>query len=234
MKFVPLNDPILTKVAKKIPKNKINSSDTREIVETMLTVAHGQQKNEQSSSANKKRPIMVGLAAPQIRILKRIILVDVKADGKGLPATPRKLGLRGGRGKVGDLKVYINPEIIWKSKEKEEWYEGCYSTGRVCGIVSRPVSIKIRAFVQVAPQPRLHLNIREEKYSGYVARIFQHEIDHLNGKVFPDLIKNPDHLHWVLKKEFQLYRDKQAWKNWSKKCSFEKWQSLKNPLLKTA
>ena len=67
-KFIFPNDPILTKVAKEIPQDKINSSETRRIVETMLKVINEQRQN-------KKRPTGVGLAAPQIGILKRIILV---------------------------------------------------------------------------------------------------------------------------------------------------------------
>lgn len=204
MKFVLPNDPILTRKVKEIPSTQINSSQTKKIIEAMLKVAYGQQKD-------KKKPVMVGLAAPQIGILKRIILVDVKANGKG---------------KVGDLRVYINPQITWTSKRKGEWYEGCFSTSKVCGIVSRPTSIKIEAY---SPNGKRV----SEKYSGYVARIFQHEIDHLNGKVFVDLIKDPEKLHWVLKKEFPLYRNKGAWKNWPKKCSFEKWKIIKNPDVST-
>ena len=205
IKFLKTSDPILMKIAKKIPVSEINSRKTKKIVETMLKVAYGEQKDN-------KKPILVGLAAPQIGISKRIILVDVKGDGKG---------------KVGNLRVYINPEITWASNKIGEWYESCYSTGRVCGIVSRPTTIKIRA---LSLQPlRLHRRVEqiEKKYTGYVARIFQHEIDHLNGKVFVDLIKNPDHLHWVKKSEFPLYRNKGAWRNWPKKCSFEKWKKIK-------
>lgn len=218
--FVPPDDPILTKPDKKIPKTRINSVEIKEIVEFMLKIAYGEQQD-------RKKPVMVGLAAPQIGILKRIILVDLKANGKG---------------KVGDLRVYINPEIIWKSKKEAEWYEGCYSTSKVCGIVSRPTSIKIRAYILgfKPSQPLWVMNLRlgfeavEEKHSGYVGRIFQHEIDHLNGIRFPDLIKDPGKLHWVEKNEFPLYRNKKMWKNWPKKCSFDKWNQLKNPLLKQA
>lgn len=181
--FLKPNDLRLKKISAKIPQNQINSPGTQKKIKAMLGVAFGEQKD-------KKRPIMVGLAAPQIGILKRIILVDVKANGKG---------------KVGDLRIYINPEIIWQSKRKGEWYEGCYSTGRICGIVSRPMSIKIKAF-----------GIKEEKCTGYVARIFQHEIDHLDGKVFSDHIRDPEKLHWVEENEFPLYRNKGAWRNWPK------------------
>lgn len=181
----------MKKVAEEIPHNQLGSKETKAIIETMLNIAHGEQKG-------KKKPIMVGLAAPQIGILKRIILVDVKADGKG---------------RVGNLRVYINPEIIWRSKREGEWYEGCYSTGKICGIVSRPVSIKIKAFGQT-PQG---WKAKVERHTDYIARIFQHEIDHLNGKVFIDLIKDPDKLHIVEKDEFAFYRNKEAWRNWPKK-----------------
>lgn len=214
IQFLKPDNLLLIKKVKKIPISQISSKETQKIVKAMLNVAYGEQKD-------KQKPIMVGLAAPQIGILKRIILVDVKADGKG---------------KVGDLRVYINPEIIWKSKKEAEWYEGCYSTSKVCGIVFRLISIKVRAFTLKSrggatfPPPRW-ISV-EERWSGYVARIFQHEIDHLDGKVFVDHITNPENLHWVKKSEFPLYRNKQAWRNWPRKCSFEKWKSLKNPLLK--
>lgn len=164
----------------------------------MLEIAYGEQKDQ-------KKPVMVGLAAPQIGILKRIILVDILTDGKG-PLRRSESEAR----KVGKLRVYINPEITWASKQKGEWYEGCYSTGRVCGIVSRPISIKIHSY---GTDGRLV----NEKHKGYIARIFQHEIDHLNGKVFINHISDPDKLHWVKKSEFPLYRNKQAWRNWPKK-----------------
>jgi peptide deformylase len=185
--FLKPNNPRLRRVAEEIPRDQINSAATKKIIETMLKVAYGEQKDQ-------SKPVMVGLAAPQIGITKRIILVDVKANAKG---------------KVGDPRLYINPKIIWKSKEKGEWYEGCYSTGRICGIISRSITIKVQAANLKTP----------EKWTGYIARIFQHEIDHLDGKLFHDHIKNPDHLHWVEENEFPLYRNKEAWRNWPKKVN---------------
>ncbi len=191
--FLKPNNPLLRKVAEEIPISKISSSSIKEIVHEMLKIAYGEQKDN-------KKPIMVGLAAPQIGISKRIILVDVNANGKG---------------GFGKIKVFINPEIVWSSKRKGEWYEGCYSIPEICGIVQRSLSIKVKAFTL---QPRrLHAKVVEEKYTGYVARIFQHEIDHLDGKLFIDLIENPNHLHEVKPKEFPLYRNKEAWRNWPKK-----------------
>lgn len=193
MKFLKIGDPNLKKVSKEVPTYQISSSQIIKTIKHMKKIVLGEQKDSQ-------KPSMVGLAAPQIGILKRIILVDIKADGKG---------------KVGDLRVYINPKIIWTSKRKGQWYEGCYSIPEVCGIVKRSVFIKVKAFMM---QPgRLQAKVVEEKYTGYLARIFQHEIDHLDGKFFVNLINNPDHLHHVKPKEFPLYRDKMAWKKWPKK-----------------
>ena len=186
--FLKYSNPILRKVSKETPLNQISSKETHKIIQKMLKIAYGEQKDS-------KKPIMVGLAAPQIGISKRIILVDIKSNGKG---------------KVGDLRIYINPEIISQSKTKEEWYEGCYSIPEVCGIVQRSESIKIEALTPNG-------EIIQEEHKGYIARIFQHEIDHLDGKLFVDLVDNPNHLHHVKPEEFPLYRNKQAWKNWPKK-----------------
>jgi peptide deformylase len=196
--FARPDDPVLLKKAAKIPVGKITSKPTREIINKMLSYAYPEQ-------GDKSKPVLVGLAAPQVKIAKRIILVDVGADGHG---------------EVSDLRVYVNPEITWSSKEKEEWYEGCYSTERVCGIVTRPKTVKIKAYTKDGKKI-------EERHSGYVARIFQHEIDHLNGKEFVTHIKDDDKLHWVEDEEFPAYRNDEGWRNWSNKCSRKKWEKIK-------
>jgi peptide deformylase len=195
--FVQPNDPILKQTAEAIPVDQITRNKTQEIVETMLGVAYGEQKG-------RTKPVLVGLAAPQIGISKRIILVDIGADGHG---------------GVSNLQVYINPKITWRSRETNEWYEGCFSTGRICGIVKRPTSIWITAYDRTGKQ--VH-----QKLSGYVARIFQHEIDHLNGKVFISHITDDNNLHWVEQDEFPEYRNNEAWRDWKNKCPREKWSKI--------
>lgn len=197
--FVPPNSPILIQVAKSIFPEEIGSQALNDNIDKMLKVAFGEQQDG-------GKPLLVGLAAPQIGISKRIILVDVIADGKG---------------KVGDLRLYINPEIIWMSDDQMEWYEGCFSTSRVCGIVSRPNRIKIRALTREG-------KIVEEEHSGYTARIFQHEIDHLNGKEFVTHISDDEKLHWVEKEEFPQYRNQEGWRHWPNKCPRAKWEQIKN------
>ncbi len=197
-KFVRPTDSILVQVAEKIKPEEIKSPQIEALIERMLNAAYGEQ-------VDRNKPLLVGLAAPQIGISERIILVDVAAKGKG---------------NVGDLRVYVNPEIVWKSDDEVEWYEGCYSTDRVCGIVSRPNSIKLKVLTREG-QPI------EEDHEGYTARIFQHEIDHLNGTEFVSHITDDNKLHWVEEDEFPEYRNNEGWRNWPKKCPREKWEKIK-------
>lgn len=195
--FVSPNDPVLVKKAEAVPPHLIKSEEIQSLIEEMLDIAYGE--------TDRSKAVLVGLAAPQVGISKRIILVDVLADGKG---------------NTGDVRVYINPEIISYSRDEEEWYEGCWSTDRVTGIVSRPKSIRLKAYDRDGQAV-------EEEHHGYIARIFQHEVDHLNGKEFVSHISNPDKLHWVEQDQWVAYRNNEAWRNWPNKCPWDKWQKIK-------
>ncbi len=199
MSFVTPSDPILREASAEVAADSIASDEVQYIIEHMYNIAYGNREDRSKS-------ILVGLAAPQIGISQRIILVDIAADGKG---------------HVADLKAYINPQITWESEEADTWYEGCYSTSRVCGIVTRPKEIEVTAYKRDG-------KLVTERHQGYVARIFQHEIDHLNGMVFVDRIPNDDDLHWVEDNEMGQYRNEEKWRTWECKCSREKWEKIKN------
>ena len=111
----------------------------------------------------------VGLAAPQIGLPIRVFVIDlsVLADKE-----PKYEGFK---------KTFINPEIIEKSKETVSQEEGCLSIPGVNESVSRPVKIKVRYLDD-------KLEVREEEFNDYVARVVQHEYDHLEGKLFIDHI----------------------------------------------
>lgn len=98
----------------------------------------------------------VGLAAPQVGILRRVVLVD---DGT-------------------EVLELINPEIIETSGEQED-YEGCLSVPNRWGITRRPAYVKVRAMNR-------HGKYYEADGTGITARCFCHEIDHLNGILFTD------------------------------------------------
>ncbi|MGV8057221.1 MAG: peptide deformylase [Smithellaceae bacterium] len=108
-----------------------------------------------------------GLAAPQIGITKRIIVFRNKGFGEK------------GKVKPDEFEVLINPRITQTRGEKVTMAEGCLSCPEIQVEVSRFPEIKIRA-----------LNDKGEKiskrYMDYVARVVQHEIDHLDGKLIVD------------------------------------------------
>ncbi len=106
----------------------------------------------------------VGLAAPQVNVPLRVIVVEYGEEED----TPPK------------LYVMVNPEITRHSQETEIGSEGCLSIPGVMGDVERYTSITVKGQSRRGQPMKL-------KLSGWVARIFQHEIDHLNGVLFTDL-----------------------------------------------
>ncbi len=105
----------------------------------------------------------VGLAAPQVGLLLRLFVMDcVKEEG----APPRPL-------------VLINPEILWTSDETSVYEEGCLSLPGEYAEVRRPARVRMR-------WRDLDQNEHEEEFAGLWATCAQHELDHLNGKLFID------------------------------------------------
>ncbi len=114
--------------------------------------------------------IGVGLAAPQIGKSIRLAVIDIHPLPHRPDVTPIK-------------RVLINPEILKYSKETESEYEGCLSFDGVRGSVPRSTSVKV-----------CYYNEKGEKCIetavGFLAKVFQHEIDHLNGVLFVDRMKD--------------------------------------------
>ena len=120
----------------------------------------------------------VGLAAPQIGENRRLAVIealpDYDEDDNEIPNTR-------------DLFVIVNPEIVWTSNDVEDGIEGCLSIPGYLGEVERPLSIRVRAQDREGKKIKL-------KLGGWTARIFQHEIDHLNGVLFIDKLTAPENL----------------------------------------
>lgn len=104
----------------------------------------------------------VGLAATQVDIHERIVVIDVSDE-------------------QNELRVFINPEIIWSSPENKSWREGCLSVPDFYDEVERPAQVKVRA---------LDLDGKEFEIDadGLLAVCLQHEMDHLQGKVFVEYL----------------------------------------------
>lgn len=107
----------------------------------------------------------VGLAAPQIGESLRLVVVEYK-DEENENAKPKRF-------------VLVNPEFTDKSEETVVDIEGCLSVPGLAGEVERHYAVKLKA------QNRFGKPIRVEA-EGWLARIFQHEIDHLDGVLYPD------------------------------------------------
>lgn len=113
----------------------------------------------------------VGLAAPQVGVSNRLIVVEYYEDEESEEQEDET------RKKVW---VMLNPEIVKTSEEKVMGVEGCLSVPNLVGEVERHVAIQLKGLNRRGQPMRL-------KAQGWLARIFQHEIDHLNGVVFTDI-----------------------------------------------
>jgi peptide deformylase len=195
--LVPPSSELLCRVVDPVALAEIGTDELQATIDGLLGLARGEQ-------GNPARRTLVGLAAPQAGINKRIIIIGMDADGNG---------------KAPEFKAFINPEIAWRSYETNVNREGCYSTGRVCGIVDRADSITIKALDRQG-------NSVTETHHNFLARIIQHEVDHLNGLRFPDRITKPDNLLWVELEAFGDFRE--HWQDWPVKCSRDKWEAVKH------
>ena len=146
--IVYIPDPVLRRKAHKITKiDKELQTLIDDMIETMRE-APG-----------------VGLAAPQVGVSQRLIVVEYGSDED--ENVPKK------------LFVLINPEITETSEDVEQGVEACLSIPRMMGEVDRHLAITVRGVNRHGKPVKIKLR-------GWLARIFQHEIDHLEGVLFTD------------------------------------------------
>lgn len=140
-----LGDSILTKTCKAVTEV---TPRIRELIEDMLDTMY---------EANG-----VGLAAPQVGILKRIVVVDVTGQ---------------------DPYILINPKILETSGE-QTGQEGCLSVPGKCGIVTRPAHVKIEAY-------DVNMKPFQVEGDELLARALCHELDHLEGHLYVEKVQGP-------------------------------------------
>jgi len=141
-----LPDPVLRQVARPVERidDRVRAL-ARDMLETMYE-APG-----------------IGLAAPQVGILERIVVCDVVTDEEAEPA-PMAL---------------VNPEIVARSEETRVYEEGCLSIPEYTEEVTRPAEVTVRYLDLLGEE-------REIRAGGLLATCLQHEIDHLDGVLFID------------------------------------------------
>lgn len=155
-KIISVPDPVLYQKAVKITKI---DEETKELAKDLIDTLN-----------NAIDPEGAGLAAPQIGILKRMIVVRRFYKD---PMNPNNT--------VFENIVLINPKYVSKSRETELDWEACLSVPNRYGRVERAKKIKVNAQDVEGNDMRI-------KASGFFARVIQHEIDHLEGEIFTDKV----------------------------------------------
>ncbi len=124
----------------------------------------------------------IGLAAPQVGVMRRVLVMDCAKEG---PARPMAL---------------INPEVTWASEDRSVYEEGCLSIPEQYAEVKRPAEVRVRwTTLEGAEQ--------EEQFAGLWATCVQHEIDHLDGKLFIDYL-GPLKRQMITRKMEKLKRER--------------------------
>ena len=142
-----IGDPVLNKKCKEV--NELTDR-TRELIDDMFETMYDADG--------------VGLAAPQIGVLKRIAVIDVSEE-------------------ADSPIIIINPVIV-ETDGSQQGQEGCLSVPGKVGIVTRPEYVKVRAFNEDMEEVEYEAN-------GLLARAFVHEIEHLDGKMYVDVTEGP-------------------------------------------
>ena len=109
-----------------------------------------------------------GLAAPQIGVSRRVLIVD---GGEVADTYPYLKDFR---------RTLINPELLWESDNRAEFSEGCLSIPGVYCDIRRPAAIRVAYYNE-------DLEKVEEEFDGFACRMIQHEMSHLDGELFTDL-----------------------------------------------
>ena len=145
--IIKLPDPLLKKTSQ--PVERVDD-ELRGLVDDMLATMYDAPG--------------IGLAAVQIGIPRRLLVVDLAKDDQ--PKSPM---------------AFINPEIVWSSDDLSEYEEGCLSIPEVFDNIQRPAEVRVSYLDRLGKQ-------HEDVYDGLMATVLQHEIDHLNGILFIDYL----------------------------------------------
>ncbi|XP_068155525.1 peptide deformylase, mitochondrial [Drosophila tropicalis] len=160
--FTQVGDPVLRQQAALVPPEHLDSPEIKAIVEQMIKVL--------------RKYNCVGIAAPQIGVSLRIIAMEFKKEiRKELPEFTYKARLMSEL----PLTVLINPKLTVTSYTKLKHPEGCMSVRGYSGEVERYEAVKLNGHDRLGVEAQISL-------TGWNARIAQHEMDHLDGKLYID------------------------------------------------
>lgn len=158
-KILRMGNPVLRQMSEDVTEDEVVTKDFKKLIRDMFdTMKHAEG---------------VGLAAPQIGILKKIVVVGSEEESPRYQSSPKVTS-----------QIILNPVITPTTEEVDGFWEGCLSVPGMRGYVERPKSI--------------HMTWRDEKFepheediTGFRAIVMQHECDHLFGTLYVDRLKSP-------------------------------------------
>ncbi|TGK04203.1 peptide deformylase [Leptospira langatensis] len=156
-KILKIGDPLLRKTSELVSPDELGTKEFKKLIRDMFdTMRHAEG---------------VGLAAPQIGILKKIVVVGSEPDDEA-PASSQV-----------PERILLNPEITPITESVDGNWEGCLSVPGMRGYVERPNKIRMKWMDEKGGN-------HDEVIEGYQAVVYQHECDHLNGVLYVDRLKS--------------------------------------------
>lgn len=170
LKVARMGHPILREVAKEVDPARIGTPEFQAFVDSMIETMIEYDG--------------VGLAAPQVHVSQRVVVMEIEDN----PRYPEAENL--------PLTVVINPTIHFLTEERIDSVEGCLSIPDLRGVVSRIASIELEALDRGGRPLR-------RRFDGFPAAVVQHECDHLDGFLYVDRLKDTRSLAFL--QEFARY-----------------------------
>ena len=114
----------------------------------------------------------IGIAAPQIGVSVRAAVIEVERDSTRYPDSP-----------VFDLEVLLNPRVTIVDENEQSYWEGCLSIPDLRGLVTRPRAVRV-------DYTDCEGRAKSIEVANFLATVFQHELDHLDGVLFIDRVRD--------------------------------------------
>jgi peptide deformylase len=172
LKVARMGHPILREIASEVPTDEIATPELQQTIDSMI-----ETMREYDGA---------GLAAPQVHVSQRIVVMEVSHNPRYPDAPPIP------------LSVMINPQIRFLTERRVEIVEGCLSLPDLRGVVQRIAEIELEALGRNGEPIR-------ERFEGFAAAVVQHECDHLDGILYIDRVSDTTTLSFL--REFQRYHE---------------------------
>jgi peptide deformylase len=171
LKIARLGHPVIRNGAEPVSQEELKTPSLQNLIDSMIQTMRDADG--------------VGIAAPQVHVPKRMIIIEVSPEN---PRYPQQEAI--------PLTVIVNPKITFKAETYEEGWEGCLSVPNFRAKVPRSTAVRVSGLDRQG-------DFLEIDAKGFFARVIQHEVDHLEGKVFLDRLPNLQTLTYL--REYQKY-----------------------------